>query len=62
MLDRALWLHALTGGIAAVLIFELCDLAFPQQPWIRRLLGGGLFFLVVMALTVVYARTHRKKQ
>ncbi|MHC4547779.1 MAG: hypothetical protein ACYTEZ_03295 [Planctomycetota bacterium] len=62
MFRKSVWLASLIGGGAGLLIFELCDLALPDSPFLSRILGIAIFavFLVIL-VTVTLRRVQKKK-
>lgn len=60
MFRKDLWVAALIGGGAAVLIFELCDL-WLGPGFISRVVGVAIFTVVLVILVLVIGRRMAKK-
>ncbi|MHC4162351.1 MAG: hypothetical protein ACYSUM_09500 [Planctomycetota bacterium] len=61
MFKKELWIAGLIGGGSGLLIFELCDLWLPQNPLISRIVGVGIFAVVLVILVVVASRRIARK-
>lgn len=60
MFRKDLWIAALIGGGAAVLIFELCDL-WLGRGFISRVVGVAIYTVVLAILVVIVSRRIAKR-
>lgn len=60
MFKKDLWIAALIGGGAAVLVFELCDL-WLGRGFISRVVGVAIYTVVLVILVLIVSRRLARK-
>jgi len=60
MFRKELWIAALIGGCAGLLIFELCDL-WLGPGFISSVVGVAIFTVVLVILAIIFGRRMAKK-
>lgn len=60
MFRKDLWIAALIGGGAALLIFELCDL-WLGRGFISRVVGVAIYTVVLVILVFIVSRRLAKR-
>jgi hypothetical protein len=60
MFRKELWIGALIGGFAGLLIFELCDHWF-EPGFISSVVGVAIFTVVLVIIAVIVGRRIAKK-